>query len=87
MCILTRLTIRPGFKVMSRGPGRLVEMSRFFVCLGRSLKNSQKPWVAGVKTFFFRRSPEKSRKNYDCPGSLSEKYGNPNSDSNSIKFQ
>ena len=38
---------------MSRGPGRLVEMSRFFVCLGRSLKNSKKPWVAGVKTFFF----------------------------------
>ena len=28
-----RLTIRPGFKAMSRGPGRLVEMSRFFVCL------------------------------------------------------
>ena len=26
---------------------------------------------------FFLRLLEKSRKNYDCPGSLSEKYGNP----------
>ena len=30
---LPRHIIRPGFKAMSRGPGRLVEMSRVFVCL------------------------------------------------------
>ena len=55
--ISTRLTTRLGLAgtvpVLRLCPSRLVEISRFFVCLWRSLKNSQKPWVAGVKTFFF----------------------------------
>ena len=56
---------------MSRAPGRLVEMSRFFVCLWRLLKNSKKPCVAGVKTFFFGEDQENHAKNH---GSLEWRF-------------
>ena len=39
----------------------------------------RKNTVAGVKTFFFFENTLKITQNYDCPGSLSEKYGNPTS--------
>ena len=34
-------------------------------------------WSEDLFLFFFWRSPKNSRKKYDCPGSLSEKYGTP----------
>ena len=71
---------------MSWGPGRLVEMSRFFVCLLEIFvcwpRKIRKNTVAGVNFFlffFFLENTLKLTQNYDCLGSLSEKYGNPTS--------
>ena len=61
----------------SQKHGRWSEDLFIFYFLENTLKITQKPWVAAGVTTFFLEITWKITQNYDCPGSLSEKYGNP----------